>query len=244
MNGENTSTKVGIGRHLSMLSAWGLSFGLAVGWGAFVMPGAEFLPSAGPLGTVVGIVVGALAMAIIGWNYHRMVTTLPGPGGAYVYAQRAFGSDYGYLAAWSLTLAYMAILWANATALVLLVRYMFGDVLQFGWHDTLAGFDIYLGEVLLSVAVMIVAGIVCLWRKHFAGRIQAALAAFMLLGVAICFFFAFSRHEGGAPHYGACVCAKRRKAVFADSSHTCHDALGVRRLRGSLPFLVGVRLFP
>ena len=199
MNGENTSTKVGIGRHLSMLSAWGLSFGLAVGWGAFVMPGAEFLPSAGPLGTVVGIVVGALAMAIIGWNYHRMVTTLPGPGGAYLYAQRAFGSDYGYLAAWSLTLAYMAILWANATALVLLVRYMFGDVLQFGWHDTLAGFDIYLGEVLLSVAVMIVAGVVCLWRKYLAGRIQAALAVFMLIGVATCFFFALSRHEGGLP---------------------------------------------
>lgn len=56
MNGENADTKVGIGRHLSMLSVWGLSFGLAVGWGAFVMPGAEFLPSTGPLGTVVGIV--------------------------------------------------------------------------------------------------------------------------------------------------------------------------------------------
>jgi len=197
MNGENTSAKFGIGRHLSMLSAWGLSFGLAVGWGAFVMPGAEFLPSAGPLGTVVGIVVGALAMAIIGWNYNRMVTALPGPGGAYAYAQKAFGSDYGYLAAWSLTLAYMAILWANATALVLLVRYMFGDVLQFGWHDTLAGFDIYLGEVLLSVAVMIVAGGVCLWRKRLAGRVMAALAAFMLTGVSTCFFFALSRHEGG-----------------------------------------------
>ena len=26
-------------RHLSMLAAWGLSFGYAVGWGAFVMPG-------------------------------------------------------------------------------------------------------------------------------------------------------------------------------------------------------------
>jgi hypothetical protein len=29
-----------MGRHLSMLAAWGLSFGYAVGWGAFVMPGA------------------------------------------------------------------------------------------------------------------------------------------------------------------------------------------------------------
>ena len=93
-----------------MMAAWGLSFGFAVGWGAFVMPGAEFLPSAGPVGTVIGILVGALAMGVIGWNYHRMAEAAPGPGGAYAYAQDAFGADYGYLTAWSLTLAYMAIL--------------------------------------------------------------------------------------------------------------------------------------
>ena len=197
MGGEYTEKTGGIGRHLSMLAAWGLSFGYAVGWGAFFMPGAEFLPSAGPLGTLLGIVVGALAMAVIGWNYHRMAVSSPGPGGAYSYAQKAFGTDYGYLTAWSLTLAYMAILWANATALVLLVRYMFGDVLQFGWHDTLAGFDIYLGEVLLSVAVMLLAGCVCLWRKRLASRVQAALALFMLVGVSACFFAALSRHDGG-----------------------------------------------
>lgn len=197
MDGTDRKNSGGIGKHLSTLSAWGLSFGFAVGWGAFVMPGAEFLPLAGPLGTVIGVAVGAFAMAVIGWNYHRMVSAAPGPGGAYAYAQSAFGADYGYLTAWSLSLAYMAILWANATALILLVRYMFGDVLQFGWHDTLAGFDIYLGEVLLSVAVMLVAGGVCLWRRRLAGRVQAALAAFMLAGVSACFVFAFSRHQGG-----------------------------------------------
>jgi signal transduction histidine kinase/CheY-like chemotaxis protein len=188
--------------YLSILTAWGLSFGYAVGWGAFVMPGSQFLPGAGPAGTVIGIAVGTLAMAVIGWNYYRMVSACPGAGGAYAYAQKAFGADCGYLTAWSLALAYMAILWANATALVLLVRYMFGDVLQFGWHDTLAGFDIYLGEVLLSVVVMVFAGGVCLWRKRLAGRVQAALAAFMLVGVATCFFFALSRHEGGLSSMG------------------------------------------
>ena len=197
MTSEQPGTSAGIVRHLSPLAVWGLSFGFAVGWGAFVMPGAEFLPAAGPLGTVIGVAIGALAMMAIGWNYYRLVSANTGAGGAYSYAQRAFGSDYGYLTAWSLTLAYMAILWANATALVLLARYMFGDVLQFGWHDTLAGFDIYLGEVLLSVAVIIVAGGVCLWRRRLAGRVQAALAAFMLGGVTVCFFFALSRHGGG-----------------------------------------------
>ena len=65
MSGADTVKTAGMGRHLSMLAAWGLSFGYAVGWGAFVMPGATFLPDAGPLGTVVGILVGALAMGVI-----------------------------------------------------------------------------------------------------------------------------------------------------------------------------------
>ena len=184
-------------KNLSAFAAWGLSFGFAVGWGAFLMPGAAFLPDAGPLGTVVGVLIGAAAMAVIGWNYHKMCSAYPGPSGACSYAHEAFGADYGFLTAWSLSLAYMAILWANATALVLLVRYLFGDVLQFGWHDTLAGFDIYLGEVLLSVIVMITAGGVCLYGRRFAGRVQAAFAAFMLLAVAVVFFAALSRHGGG-----------------------------------------------
>ena len=39
--------------YLSPLNVWALSFGCAVGWGAFVMPGTTFLPIAGPLGTVL-----------------------------------------------------------------------------------------------------------------------------------------------------------------------------------------------
>ena len=68
MNDAVRENSGGMGRHLSMLAVWGLSFGYAVGWGAFVMPGATFLPDAGPLGTVVGGLVGALAMAVIGGN--------------------------------------------------------------------------------------------------------------------------------------------------------------------------------
>ena len=46
-------------RHLSMLGAWALAFGCAVGSDAFVMPWNDFLPKAGPLGTVLGICIGS-----------------------------------------------------------------------------------------------------------------------------------------------------------------------------------------
>ena len=96
MDSQNGNANNGLARNLSMFAVWGLSFGYAVGWGAFVMPGAEFLPSAGPAGTAIGILIGTLAMTVIGWNYHRMVSASPGPGGAYAYALNAFGADCGY----------------------------------------------------------------------------------------------------------------------------------------------------
>ena len=184
-------------KHLSAFAVWGLAFGYAVGWGAFVMPGAEFLPSAGPLGTIIGVSVGALAMMVIAWNYRKMAAREDGAGGAYSYATTAFGADYGFLTAWSLSLAYMAILWANATALVLLVRYVLGDVLQFGWHSKVAGFDVYFGEAMLSVVMILFAGVCCLCHKVLAGRIQATCATFMVIAVAVCFGVAVWQHEGG-----------------------------------------------
>ena len=99
--------------YLSFLGAFALSFGCSVGWGAFVMPGTTFLPIAGPVGTTIGIVLGALVMLIIAANYHYLINKYPGRGGAYSYTKKCFGYDHGFLNAWFLLLTYIAIIWAN-----------------------------------------------------------------------------------------------------------------------------------
>ena len=71
--------------YLSPITVWALSFGCAVGWGAFVMPGTTFLPIAGPVGTALGMVVGGLVMLIIGYNYHYMMNRYPDAGGTYTF---------------------------------------------------------------------------------------------------------------------------------------------------------------
>lgn len=182
---------------LSPLAAVALSFGYAVGWGAFVMPGTAFLPKAGPLGTLIGIAVGALAMCLFALNYHRMALRAPGPGGAYGFARNVFGEDHGFLVAWFICLTYVAILWANATALVLFDRYVLGGVMQFGFHYTLVGFDVYFGEVLFCILAIAASGAVCLFRRRLAGRLQTLFAAVLFLGVAVCFFAALGKHDGG-----------------------------------------------
>jgi len=186
MKGKKAESAIGMGRHLSMLAAWGLSLGYAVGWGAFVMPGTSFLPGAGPLGTLLGFLVGAAVMSVIAWNYHTLVSRWPCSGGAFSYAQDAFGADYGFLTAWFLLLAYISILWANATALVLVGRYIIGDFLQVGLHYRVAGFDIYLGEVAFSILVVLGVGAICIAGKRLAARTNFILAALLVLGVAAC----------------------------------------------------------
>ena len=59
---DNTEKAGQLSGYLSTTGIWALSFGAAVGWGAFAMPGNVFLPAAGPLGTALGLIIGALVM--------------------------------------------------------------------------------------------------------------------------------------------------------------------------------------
>ncbi len=192
-------TNEGLTRYLNTLEAWALSIGCAVGWGAFVMPGTTFLPLAGPLGTAIGMIIGAAIMFLIGCNYHYLMNRYPDAGGTLTYSIRAFGFDHGILSAWFLMLVYIAIMWANATAVVLIVRNLLGDALQWGFHYQLAGYHVYGGEVALTIALIVLSGIICIKSKRTAAVIQTVMAILLVTGVAVC-VSAVIIHHGGISH--------------------------------------------
>ena len=183
-------------RHLSPLAVWAFSFGTAVGWGAFVMPSTTFLPLAGPLGTVLGVLAGAAVMVVLAWNYHYMVRRMPSTGGTFTFVLRTFGGDHGFFCAWFLCLSYAAIVWANATALAIVARCLFGDALRFGFSYSIKGFEVSLGDIMLSVAAIVLAAAICC-RRRTAGRIQTVLATTFLTGVVVCFAASLYCHGGG-----------------------------------------------
>ena len=183
-----------LNRYLSPLNVWALSFGCAVGWGAFVMPGTTFLPIAGPIGTAIGMTIGGLVMLLIGYNYHYMMNRYPDAGGTYSYSKRVFGYDHGFMSAWFLILVYIAITWANATALPIIFRKLLGDFFQVGFHYQIAGFDVYLGEALLSLSALWLFGAVCIRGGKFAARIQTIAAIILFSGVLIGFGAVMREH--------------------------------------------------
>ncbi len=182
--------------YLYPLAVWVLAFGCSVGWGSFVMPGTTFLPFAGPVGTALGLLAGAAIMALIGVNYSYMLKRYPGAGGAYSYAKKTLGFDHGFLCAWMLILTYIAIIWANSTALSLIVRYLFGNIFCFGFSYEIAGYTVYFGELLLSTSVLAATGLICAFSRVIMKRVQIVCAVLLFAGVAVC-FVAVAVHNGG-----------------------------------------------
>ena len=197
MTANNTSLK----KYLSPLGVWALSFGCSVGWGAFVMPGTTFLPIAGPVGTAIGIALGALIMLIIGRNYYFLMKRYPDAGGTYTYSKKILGYDHGFLSAWFLVLVYIVIIWANLTALALIGRNLLGDMFMFGFHYQIAGYDIYFGEILASVGVLLLCGGICVFRKRLAAWVQILMAVVLIGGIVVCFVAAAVKNGGGFSAY-------------------------------------------
>ena len=184
-------------RYLSPLAVFALAFGCSVGWGSFVMPGTTFLPIAGPAGTAIGIVVGALIMLIIGVNYSYLINKYPSSGGTYSFNKHIFGYDHGFLSSWFMGLVYLAIIWANVTAIPLIFRNLFGEVLQFGYLYTIGGYDVFIGEVLSSLLVLLVFGFICIKGKKLASILQIIMSIILISVVVIGFgFIVFSSKEG------------------------------------------------
>ena len=167
-------------RFLTPLNVWALSFCCCIGWGSFIMPGTTFLPFAGPAGTIIAMAAGAIVMIVIAANYHYMIKKFPDEGGVFTYTKKILGYDHALLCAWALWLTYISIIWANATAFVLVGRNLVGDLMQFGFHYVLFGYDIYFGEVVLTLAVLFIFGLLDIHKKIFAVKLNTLMTIFFL----------------------------------------------------------------
>ncbi len=185
MNNDNTVNHQNLEKNLSQASVWALAFGCIIGWGAFVMPGDTFLLHAGPLGTLIGMVIAIMIMILIAYNYHYMIKRYPLAGGEFKYTQMMFGDTHAGICSWFLSLAYILPIAMNATALALIGRTLLNDVFQVGFHYHVAGYDVYMGEVVLAVASSCFLGYLCIRGINLAGNFQVALTVTLVLGVLI-----------------------------------------------------------
>ncbi len=177
--------QVKLEKKLSPINVWSLALGCIIGWGAFVMPGNTFLGNAGPLGTAIAMGIAALIMIIIAFNYNFMINKYPVAGGEFTYTQKAFGEKHAFVCSWFLGLSYLAIVPLNATALALIGRNLMNNIFQVGFHYNVAGYDIYLGEIILAVVALILFAFLSIRGVKFTGVFQTGLVFALVGGVLI-----------------------------------------------------------
>ena len=89
---EEKNTVKALDRYLSRTDVWGMAFGCMVGRGVFAMPGTTFLAVAGPMGTVVSMLIGVGIMLVIASNFSYLMGRSAITGGVYSIPKRHSGA--------------------------------------------------------------------------------------------------------------------------------------------------------
>jgi len=172
-------------RQLNPMHVWAIAFGCVIGWGSFINPGKKFLPNSGVAGTAIAMILGALVMIIIAFSYAYMVPKYPKAGGEFTFTKNCFGKNMAFICGWFLVVAYLTNVPMNSTAIGLIVDGLDGtaDILKFGFHYSIAGFDIYLGEMLLATAILVLFGYLNIIGVQKAAIVQTILSSLLVICV-------------------------------------------------------------
>ena len=182
--------------YLSPLAVWALSVGSAIGWGSLVVTGKTYLSQAGPAGSILGLCIGFVMMLLVARLYHFLANRYPGTGGLYNYVKYIFGYDRAFLAGWFMFLVYISIFWANATSIPLFARYFLKNSLSFGYLYTIFGYEVYVGETAVTLAVIALVALLCMKSKLATARCMEVMALVFTAGITVCFAAAMLKHSG------------------------------------------------
>jgi len=163
---------------------WAIALGSAIGWGAFVQP-VNWMAEAGPLGVIIGFSIGALLMMVIAVSYGFLIKSFPVSGGEFAYSYISLGRTHAFITGWFLTLGYISIVALNASAIALLFKYVFPSLVENMHMYTIAGWDVYGTEIIISSLALIIFGYLNIKGTSLSGKTQFIFAILMVLGVIV-----------------------------------------------------------
>ena len=181
---ESQTDRKELKKTMSPAEVWALAVGAIIGWGCFVLPGTRFLPDAGPLGTCLAFLIGGGLLCTVALCYSILIKVYPVAGGSFTYAYVASGHGPVSSAAgrwFSLPLRHRR----HGTALALLSRFVLPGVFDVGYLYTVAGWDVYAGELAMMSAFFIFFGYMNFRGMDMASSLQLILAFALAGGVLV-----------------------------------------------------------
>ena len=219
---KSQAPKGSLQRQLSPMHVWAIAFGCVIGWGSFINPGKKFLANSGVAGTAIAMILGAIVMIIIAFSYAYMVPKYPKAGGEFTFTKNCFGKTLAFICGWFLVAAYLTNVPMNSTAIALIIDGLTGHkgILNFGFHYTLAGTDIYLGQMLPAMTILILFGWLNIIGVKKAGFVQTILASLLVICVFVLFISALisakAQNINMAPIWGFDKAAAMAAEIYKD----------------------------
>ena len=91
-------------------------------------------------------------------------------------------------------LVYISIFWANATSIPLFARYFLGSAFSVGYLYTIFGYEVYLGEVLVTFLVIVSVAFLCAKSKKATAKAMEVMVLLFCAGITVCFVVAMLGH--------------------------------------------------
>lgn len=178
-------------KKLNKIDILTLALGSIIGWGSFTLPGSKFLHESGIISTAIGLILGGLAILFIQKGYHIMMEKHHEDGGEFSYTYNSMGKANGFVVGWSLTLCYISMVPLNATAFVLVLKKLFGSAVEFGYLYQVAGYPVYLSEVIIASLIILVFTYINMKGLKLSSGIQNIMILLMMVNAIIVFIFMF-----------------------------------------------------
>lgn len=163
---------------------WAVALGSSIGWGAFVQP-TDWMSTAGPLGASLGLAIGGLLMMLIAVSYGFLIRSFPVSGGEFAYAFISLGKTHAFISGWFLTLGYICIVALNASALALMMRFVFPSLLENLYMYEVAGGDVYGVEIMVATVALAIFGYLNVRGGVFSGKAQFIFCVVMIIGIVL-----------------------------------------------------------
>lgn len=159
----------------------GLGVGSIIGVGWVIVAG-DWLVRGGPLGAILGFIIGGLLLILVGLCYAELTPAIPVAGGEVAFSFKAFGVGPSFLTGWFLSLAYIVICPFEAVAIGWLMEYLIPELKSKALYSV-GGYSVSV----MSIVTGIVLSLIIIYMNY---RGVKTSAKFQTVTTSLIFIFA------------------------------------------------------